>query len=313
MNKLKIVFAGTPEFGLPALNALHQSHHELIAVYTQPDRPAGRGRKLQPSAVKQWALEHTIPVVQPLNFKDSLDVQALASLQPDVLIVIAYGLILPKTILTIPRFGCINVHASLLPRWRGASPIQQAILHGDKESGVTIMQMDVGMDTGDMLNRASCSITSTDTASTLHDKLAASSVEPLIATLNALCADRLVPMVQPVTGITYAPKITKEDALINWHATAAAIDQQIRAFNPWPIAYCYLDQELVRIHEAELQDLTHNAEPGSVLQITKTGLVIAAETGAIKIKKIQFAGGTVISIADCLNSQRAPLLQRGFQ
>ncbi|MBI2784774.1 MAG: methionyl-tRNA formyltransferase, partial [Legionella longbeachae] len=180
MNKLNIIFAGTPEFGLHCLDALLQSDHHLQAIYTQPDRPAGRGRKLQASAVKEWALKQSIPIYQPLNFKNPEVIAELAALKPDVMIVIAYGLILPKTVLEIPKLGCINVHASLLPRWRGASPIQSAILHGDTESGVTIMQMDVGMDTGAMLHKVSCPISATETASSLHNKLSQIAAQPLL-------------------------------------------------------------------------------------------------------------------------------------
>lgn len=313
MNPLNLVFAGTPEFGLPALDALWQSSHQLTAIYTQPDRPSGRGRKVQGSAVKQWAVKHSIPVYQPINFKEPEALETLANLKPDVLVVIAYGLILPKAVLAIPRFGCINVHASLLPRWRGASPIQQAILQGDEQSGVTIMQMDAGMDTGNMLETATCKITPTDTAATLHDKLAACSVKPLLATLDALCCNQLMPVVQPNSGVTYAQKITKEQAQINWYSTAVEIDRQIRAFNPWPIAYSLVGQEVVRVHEAVRVESSHSCKPGSVIQITKDGLVVAAAVGAVKITKVQFAGGKVISIADCLNSNRASLLQRGFQ
>ncbi|HAU1882018.1 TPA: methionyl-tRNA formyltransferase, partial [Legionella pneumophila] len=189
MNDLTVVFAGTPEFGLPCLDALIQSRHHLKAVYTQPDRPAGRGRKLQESPVKEWAINHQIPVYQPLNFKNQEAVDELSALKPDVMVVIAYGLILPKAVLEIPRLGCINVHASLLPRWRGASPIQHAILHGDAESGVTIMQMDVGLDTGPMLCKATCPVTSSDTAGSLHDKLAKMSVKPLLDVLEALASN----------------------------------------------------------------------------------------------------------------------------
>lgn len=307
MSNLNIVFAGTPAFGLPCLDALAQSSHHIKAIYTQPDRPAGRGRKVQPSAVKEWALLHQIPVYQPLNFKDSVTVSELKALNPDVLIVIAYGLILPQSVLNIPRLGCINVHASLLPRWRGASPIQQAILHGDAESGVTIMQMDVGMDTGDMLEKVRCPITSSDTATTLHDKLAQLSAEPLLKVLEKLSNDTVKPEVQNNELVTYAAKINKEDALINWQQSAAEIDQKIRAFNPWPIAYTLLQEDVLRIHQAQIVTTEHSQIPGTVLNIAKNGLLIAAGTQALLIEKIQLPGAKVISIADWLNSSKCQL------
>lgn len=311
MSRLKIVFAGTPAFGLPCLDALAQSSHDLQAIYTQPDRPAGRGRKVQASAVKEWAIAHAIPVYQPLNFKNPETVTELAALKPDVMIVIAYGLILPKAVLEIPRLGCINVHASLLPCWRGASPIQHAILHGDAESGVTIMQMDVGMDTGDMLNKVSCPIADTDTAATLHDKLAQISASPLLQTLEELEQNTVKPEVQNNTLATYAGKINKEDALINWQRTAREIDCQIRAFNPWPIAYTLLSGEVVRIHQARIVDSHFSQAPGTIIHLDKKGMLIATRNQGILVEKIQLPGGKIITVADCLNSSKSPL-QVGF-
>lgn len=307
MSGLKIVFAGTPAFGLPCLDALAHSEHHLQAVYTQPDRPAGRGRKLQASAIKEWALAHEIPVYQPLNFKSPETVAELAALKPDVLIVIAYGLILPKIVLDIPKLGCVNVHASLLPRWRGASPIQHAILYGDTKSGVTIMQMDVGMDTGDMLHKVSCTITQTDTANTLHDKLAQISAAPLLRTLTELANNTAQPEIQNNELVTYAGKINKEDALINWHLTALEIDQKIRAFNPWPIAYTLIDNEVLRIHHAKVVATETTHAPGTVLNIDKKGMLIATGKHALLVEKIQFSGAKVITIADWLNSSKSQL------
>lgn len=305
MSGLNIVFAGTPAFGLPCLDALAQSAHHMQAIYTQPDRPAGRGRKLQASAIKEWALAREIPVYQPLNFKNPETVAELAALKPDVLIVIAYGLILPKAVLEIPRLGCVNVHASLLPRWRGASPIQHAILHGDAESGVTIMQMDIGMDTGDMLHKVSCPITTTDTAASLHDKLAQISAQPLLKTLTELSNNTARPEVQNNDLATYAGKINKEDALINWQQTAAEIDQKIRAFNPWPIAYTLLNEEVLRIHQAHVVTTESTQTPGTVLHIDKKGMLIATGQQGILVEKIQLPGGKVITIADWLNSSKS--------
>lgn len=304
MSGLKIVFAGTPAFGLPCLEALAQSSHPIQAIYTQPDRPAGRGRQLQASAVKEWALAHHIPIYQPLNFREPETIAELEALNPDVLIVIAYGLILPKKVLDIPRLGCINVHASLLPRWRGASPIQQAILHGDKESGVTIMQMDVGMDTGNMLHKVSCPITDLDTATTFHDKLALLSAQPLLSTLEQLAQNTAHPEVQNEALVTYAGKINKEDALINWQQTAVELDQKIRAFNPWPIAYTLFKEELIRIHQARVVTIEHNKVPGTVLDIDKKGMLVASGLHALLIEKIQLPGAKVISISDWVNSSK---------
>ncbi|MGQ3888446.1 methionyl-tRNA formyltransferase [Legionella sp. CNM-1927-20] len=307
MTSFKIAFAGTPEFGLPCLNALLNSKHELLAVYTQPDRPAGRGRKLQPSAVKNWALEHQLPVYQPINFRDTEEVEKLAALNLDLLVVIAYGLILPKSILSIPRLGCVNVHASLLPRWRGASPIQHAILHGDDYSGVTIMQMDVGMDTGDMLNKVSYRLKPTDTAGSLHNELAQLAVAPLLETLNALAEGYSQPIPQEHSLATYAGKINKQDALISWNQTATIIDRQIRAYNPWPIAYTYTGSEVVRIHQAEIEPMTTTQSPGTIISIDKKGIIVATGDQSIRIQRLQFAGGKILSVADWLNSARSQL------
>lgn len=307
MISLNIVFAGTPEFGLPCLDALNQSSHHLTAVYTQPDRPAGRGRKVQFSAVKEWALAHKISVYQPINFKTPEAIAELASLKPDVLVVIAYGLILPPAVLEIPRLGCINVHASLLPRWRGASPIQQAILSGDQESGVTIMQMDAGMDTGAMLCKAKYTINPLDTAGNLHDHLAEISAKPLLETLDALANKKTHPIEQNNSLATYAGKINKEDARINWQDDAAVIDRKIRAFNPWPIAYTALGDEALRIHQAQVVNMDCQQSPGTIISMDKKGMLIATGSKALLILKMQFPGGKVISVADWLNSGKTQL------
>lgn len=307
MTQLRIVFAGTPEFALPCLDALLTSKHRLLAVYTQPDRPAGRGRKLQPSAVKQWATAQNIPVFQPLNFKTEQAINELSALKPDILVVIAYGLILPKKVLTIPRLGCINVHASLLPQWRGASPIQQAILHGDSHSGVTIMQMDVGMDTGDSLIQVSCELNSNETAGTLHDKLAAISAKPLLTTLDDLAVGQAKPLPQIHEEATYASKIDKEDGLIDWRQPATIIDRKIRAYNPWPIAYTHANNEAMRVYEAKIESDVSSEAPGTIIAINKNGLFISTGTQVMSIQRIQFPGGKTISISDWLNATRHQL------
>lgn len=302
MNSLKLVFAGTPEFGLPVLEALIDSTHQLQAIYTQPDRPAGRGRSLQASAVKQWALAHDLPVYQPLNFKSQESIDSMHALNPDVLVVIAYGLILPKSVLDIPRLGCINVHASLLPRWRGASPIQQAILHGDKQSGVTIMQMDVGMDTGDMLQQEQCAIEPWDTAGSLHDKLAQCSVQPLLSTLDALAAQTAQAKAQNNELATYANKLSKAQALINWQDSAQTIDRTVRAFNPWPIAYTLIDETPLRIHQAKPTPIVCTERPGTVLTVDKQGILVATAHQSILLEKIQFPGAKALMVSQWLNA-----------
>jgi methionyl-tRNA formyltransferase len=307
MDSLSIVFAGTPQFTCPSLSALHASKHRLTAVYTQPDRPAGRGRKLQASAAKEWALAHAVPVYQPLNFKQEEDIEQLAALAPDVMVVIAYGLILPKRVLDIPRFGCINVHASLLPRWRGASPIQQAILHGDVETGVTIMQMDVGMDTGDMLSREACFIDQ-NSAGQLHDRLAQLAVTPLLSTLDAIASHQTKPVTQENKAATYAPKITKDDAAISWQKPAIEIERHIRAFNPWPITYTHIADTTLRIFSAKVIKQNTQKPPGTILSIDKDGLLIATGKDALLVDSIQFPGSKRMSVAEWMNASR-PMLQ----
>lgn len=303
---MNIVFAGTPAFTLPCLDALAESTHELKAVYTQPDRPAGRGRHLQASAVKMWAENHQIPVRQPPNFKQEEAITALAAFKPDVLVVIAYGLILPQAVLDLPRFGCINVHASLLPRWRGASPIQQSILKGDTDTGITIMQMDVGLDTGAMLSQVHCAI-GCDNATALHDRLARLAVAPLLATLDAFASGTVQRKSQDNTQATYAPKITKEDAAIDWQKSAIEIDRQIRAFNPWPIAYTTVNDTTLRVYKAQVVSHAHAKKPGTLLSIDKAGLLVATGDDAILIEQIQFPGGKSMSVADWLHAGRNQL------
>jgi methionyl-tRNA formyltransferase len=304
MTSLNIVFAGTPAFTLPCLNALAASRHSLRAIYTQPDRPAGRGRSLQASAVKTWANTMGYPVYQPLHFKEEASIADLIALQPDILVVIAYGLILPQRILDIPRLGCINVHASLLPRWRGASPIQQAIRHGDTITGITIMQMDAGMDTGAILHQVSCPIFSDDTTDRLHDRLANIAATPLLETLDSIAKGTAKPKPQDDTLATFAPKIKKDDATIQWHHSALSINQSIRAFYPSPIAHTCVFNEVIRIHQASVVPYVHEQPPGTVLAIDKQGLLVATGQDALLIEHVQFSGGKVISMSDCLNSGR---------
>ena len=315
MTGLNIAFAGTPAFTLPCLEALFGSEHHLKAVYTQPDRPAGRGRSMQASAVKVWALAHDIPIYQPLNFKEQATRDELANLNLDVLVVIAYGLILPRSVLELPKLGCINVHASLLPQWRGASPIQQSILHGDAETGITIMQMDAGMDTGPMFTTVHCPILKSDTATTLHDKLSQAAALPLLATLDALKNNKAQLTQQDSSQATYAPKILKTDAKINWNKSAIQIDQKIRAYNPWPIAYASYNDLTIRIYQTKvIEHEKHAAAPGTILSLEKEGILIACKEGALLIEKIQLPGAKVMSVADCIRGEPSRFLKgQSFQ
>ena len=305
---MNIVFAGTPSFTLPCLDALVQSKHYLMAIYTQPDRPAGRGQKLLPSPVKTWAKTHDIPVYQPLNFKHQTEIDELAALQPDIMVVIAYGLILPKSVLNIPRYGCINVHASLLPRWRGASPIQHAILHGDKKTGITIMQMDSGMDTGATLATVSCPVLPEETTGSLHDKLAQLAISPLLTVLDSIVAGHLHPIPQDVNLANYAPKIQKQDALIHWQHPADTIAAQIRAFHPWPIAHTHAGLHPLKIHQARVLEKTSSAAPGTIIDINKEGIQVATGQKILLIERLQFPGGKAISAADYQNANQEKLL-----
>jgi methionyl-tRNA formyltransferase len=301
---LSIVFAGTPEFSVPALEALVASRHQVVAVYTQPDRPAGRGQQLTMSAVKQCALRHGLPVEQPKTLRDPATVERLASWRPDVMVVVAYGLILPADVLQIPRLGCLNIHASLLPRWRGAAPIHRALQAGDTQTGVTIMQMDVGLDTGPMLLERVTSIDPTDTGSTLHDRLAQLGAEALIAALDGVLDGSLSPRPQPETGATYASKLRKEEALIDWSKSTAEIDRQIRAFNPWPVAETRWNGQQLRIWQASPLQIQRTADPGTVIGADAGGIHVATGDGAIALTRIQLAGRRAVTAAEFRNAHR---------
>lgn len=299
---LNIIFAGTPEFAAESLEALIQSHHSICAVYTQPDRPAGRGRKLKPSPVKQLALQHELPVLQPASLKDPDAQQQLASFNADLMVVVAYGLLLPPTVLQTPRLGCINVHASILPRWRGAAPIQRSILAGDKETGVTIMQMDVGLDTGDMLLKRTTAISSSDTAQTLHDRLAEIGAKALLDTLALMVDDKLEAEKQDDDQACYAEKLQKSEALIDWQHSADHIHRQIRAFNPWPVAQTTVDENTLRIWNAELIQETSNQAPGTVIDESRFGIVVATGGGILSITQLQLPGGKPLAVTDFINA-----------
>lgn len=305
-TKLKIVFAGTPEFAAIALAQLIKHEHDIVAVYTQPDRPAGRGRKLAPSPVKQVALAHRIPVEQPESFKkDPGAVDTLKSYAPDVLVVAAYGLLLPQSVLDIPVFGCLNIHASLLPRWRGAAPIQRAILAGDKETGITIMQMDAGLDTGDMLLKKPILIGATMTAGELHDQLAALGSKAILQTLEDLAAHKLHPQKQDPEQVTYARKLDKNEAWIDWSHPAQQIDRQIRAFNPWPVAQTRMDDKIVRLRKAQVVDTSTHAAAGTLVAADNDGVDVACGEGVLRLLDGQLPGGKPLSIKDLLNGHAA--------
>lgn len=308
MNSLRIVFAGTPDFAAVHLAALLGSVHEVVAVYTQPDRPSGRGKKLVASPVRQLAEQHDIPVHQPVNFRNENDRTALAVLKPDVMVVVAYGLLLPQAVLDIPRLGCINVHASLLPRWRGAAPIQRAIEAGDAETGVCIMQMEAGLDTGPVLARAECAIFSDDTGGSLHDRLAVLGAQILVPVLDQLAAGTLTAEKQDDAYAIYAHKLEKEGARLDFSRTAAELLQQIRAFNPFPVSWCVLpDGERLRVWFAQCEALEKNAAPGSVLSLDAQGLRIACGDGALLMTELQLPNRNRMAVRDVVNGHLLPL------
>lgn len=299
---LRVVFAGTPEFAVPCLDAVLAADVECVAVYTQPDRPAGRGRHLQPSPVKQRALQAAIPVEQPESLKDESVQARLAAYAPDLMVVVAYGLILPRVVLAIPRHGCWNVHGSLLPRWRGAAPIQRAILAGDAETGVGLMQMEAGLDTGPVLLERRTPIDAHDSSGMLHDRLAALGADALREGFERLLRGESLPArAQPAEGITYAHKLDKAEALLDWNETSVVLDRKIRAFNPWPVAEADIGGERVRIHAAEPVDA--HGEPGKPISASRSRLAIACGDGALAILKLQRAGGRVIDAADYVNGR----------
>lgn len=307
MPSLRIIFAGTPDFAATALAALIESEHEIVAVYTQPDRPAGRGRKLRASPVKDVALQHNIPVLQPDNLKEKETQDELRSFNADVMIVAAYGLILPQVVLDIPRLGCLNIHASLLPRWRGAAPIQRAIAAGDKESGITIMQMNAGLDTGDILQLSSCPITDNDTGGDLHDRLAKIGANAILETLQNLDSDKLKPTVQDDSQATYAHKLDKKEALINWQNSASEIERLLRAFNPWPVAFTYLNDKPLRIWQAQALKQNSDLEAGTVISCDKKGIDISCREGVLRLLKLQPSGSKAMDVAAFMNGHAKQL------
>ena len=299
---MRIVFAGTPEFAAQHLHALLDAGKDIVAVYTQPDRPAGRGQKLMPSPVKKLALEHSIPVYQPQTLRDSAAQAELQALQADLMVVVAYGLILPRAVLDMPRLGCINSHASLLPRWRGAAPIQRAIEAGDTESGVTVMQMEAGLDTGPMLLKVSTPISAEDTGGSLHDRLAELGSQAVVEAVGKLQAGTLPGEVQDDALATYAHKLNKDEARVDWTRPAVELERLIRAFHPWPICHSSLEDAAVKIHAARIG--AGQGAPGQIIAADKEGLEVACGQGSLRLTRLQLAGGKPLGFGDLYNSRR---------
>ncbi|TVP58011.1 MAG: methionyl-tRNA formyltransferase [Halomonadaceae bacterium] len=310
---MRIVFAGTPEFAATALQALLAAGHDIVAVYSQPDRPAGRGRKAKPGPVTQAALDAGLPVEQPLSLKDPQAQATLAGYRADVMIVAAYGLLLPQAVLDLPRHGCLNIHASLLPRWRGAAPIQRAIAAGDRETGITIMQMDKGLDTGAMLLKQTTPIAATDTGGSLHDRLAVMGGEAINAALAQLAAGTLTPEPQDDSQACYAHKLNKHDGALDWQQPATTLARQVRAFNPWPV--CYADQGETRIRilaATPLPAMAAALRPGQVLERHRDGIDVACGDGVLRLTRLQLPGKQPQTPQDLINGGR-PLLQTGSE
>ncbi|BEM45379.1 methionyl-tRNA formyltransferase [Serratia marcescens] len=303
-DSLRIFFAGTPDFAARHLDALLSSEHQIVGVFTQPDRPAGRGNKLTPSPVKVLAEQHQLPVFQPKSLRPEENQRLVADLNADVMVVVAYGLILPQAVLDMPRLGCINVHGSLLPRWRGAAPIQRSLWAGDSETGVTIMQMDVGLDTGDMMHKIACPIESSDTSASLYDKLAQLGPQGMLTTLRQMADGSATREVQDEALVTYAEKLSKEEARLDWTLSAAQLERCIRAFNPWPVSYFTIDDQPVKVWQASVLAQSANAEPGTVVHADKYGIQVATADGILNLIQLQPAGKKPMSAQDLLNSRR---------
>ncbi|MEH6444644.1 MAG: methionyl-tRNA formyltransferase [Oceanospirillaceae bacterium] len=313
-KNLRIIFAGTPEFAAQTLQALLSSHHEVVAVYTQPDRPSGRGKKLSPSAVKKTAQEHDIPVYQPLNFKAEVDLHTLQNIEADIMVVVAYGIILPLMVLATPPLGCINVHASLLPRWRGAAPIERALLAGDTETGVTIMQMDQGLDTGDMLNKCNVDITPTTTSGQLYQQLVHIGASSLISTLDQLANHTAVAVKQDDSLSCYAEKLYKAEGAINWHRTADEVSRQIRGLSPRPVAFSSLDNQVIRIWNAvaissptqpQTDQKIESQQCGVITKADKNGIEVTCLSGSkLLITELQLPSGKHLTVQQVINSKK---------
>lgn len=300
---MRIIFAGTPEFAAKHLAALLDAKHDVVAVYTQPDRPAGRGKKLTPSPVKQLALEHDLPVYQPKSLRNAEAQAELAAVNADLMIVVAYGLLLPQEVLDAPRLGCINVHASILPRWRGAAPIQRAIEAGDRETGVTIQQMDIGLDTGDMLVKSVCEISDTETGQSLHDKLIEIGCPALLESISQLANGTAKPEKQDDSLTNYAHKLNKAESLVDWQHGALEIQRRLRAFTPWPGCQFEAGGHNLKLLEASVSETQSTQAPGTVVTLTKQQLEIATGDGVLRIEQVQLPGKKPMSVRDLLNAR----------
>ncbi len=301
---MRIVFAGTPDFAAHHLDALFTSGHQVVGVFTQPDKPAGRGNKLASSPVKVLAASHNIPVYQPKSLRSAESQQLIAELDADIMVVVAYGLILPQAVLDMPKLGCINVHGSLLPRWRGAAPIQRALWAGDTHTGITIMQMDIGLDTGDMLHKIECVIEPEDTSANLYNKLAKLGPVGMLTTLEQLASGTAHAEVQDEALVTYAEKLSKEEARIDWSLPASQLERCIRAFNPWPMSYFLIHEQPVKVWHATVLAQQSRALPGTLISATKNGIQVATSDGILNILQLQPAGKKNMSAQDILNSRR---------
>jgi methionyl-tRNA formyltransferase len=306
VTALRIVFAGTPEFSVPALEAIVASRHRVVACYTQPDRPAGRGRELTASPVKQCALQHALPLEQPPTLRTADAAATLAGYAPDVMVVVAYGLLLPQSVLDVPVHGCLNIHASLLPRWRGAAPIQRALEAGDTATGVSIMRMEAGLDTGPVMLTSTVRIGADDTAATLHDRLARSGATLIVAALERIAAGSAAYTPQDTTQVTYAKKLDKREAEIDWSAPAAVIERRVRAFVPWPVAQTRCDGAVLRIWRAHAVDTDAAARPGTVLAADAAGIVVATGIGALVVDLAQLPGRKALPARELLNGLAVP-------
>lgn len=299
-TSLRIIFAGTPAFALPPLQALIDAGHQVIAVYTQPDRPAGRGRHLMPSPVKSLALAHGLSVRQPDSLKDPETQAELAACAADLMVVVAYGLLLPRPVLAAPRLGCINIHASLLPRWRGAAPIQRAILAGDTETGITIMQMEIGLDTGPMIHQQRCPILPEDSGGALHDRLAPLGAQALLEALPLIASGTPPLQPQEATLATYAPKLSKQEAIIDWQRPAQELVRQVQAFDPWPVAETRYAGSALRIWSATA--VPGSGRPGTVVASSPAGIEVGTGAGVLRVTRLQLPGKRVTSATDFLNA-----------
>jgi methionyl-tRNA formyltransferase len=303
-KSLRVIFAGTPAFAVPCLQALLSSSHEVVAVYTQPDRKAGRGLRLQASPVKQLALQANVPVEQPVTLAEAQTQMRLEAYQADVMIVVAYGLILPSAVLSLPRLGCLNVHGSLLPRWRGATPMQQAILAGDAETGISFMLMDAGLDTGPVLRQQVVSLDPTWNTAQLHDVLAMLGAEHLLEVIQDWSDATIQAQAQRQDEVTYAPKIKKQDAEVDWSGSASVLQRLVNAYNPWPIAYSSINGQRIRIYTAKATENTTAEVAGTIVALHQDAIEVACGQNTLRLLAVQFAGGKVLPVAEILHAKR---------